>query len=143
MKKIKTGYENNFIDKNDLAYEEEVEVNGICELKGGTPIANFDFSRDIQQPVNSDNSNNSLKKETAALIDNRKGKKSANNMSPAIDNEPFKYKRCYQFRESTVRLLNEMKAKHLDINVYINRLIDEAIWYYYRNVFEVDENKRK
>lgn len=142
MTKLKKGYSNNVLDKNDLAYEEEVEENGICELTGDTTIASYDFSGDAVQPVKDANNENTLKEETIPLADNRKGKNSANDISSPIDNEPFKYKRCYLFRESTLRMLNEIKAKHPDINVYLNKIIDEAIRHYYKNIFESSENKK-
>lgn len=100
-----------------------------------TKIKNV-YSNNIIDVNASDNEEDNL------LPDNRKGKKSANNISPSVENEPFKCKRCYQFRESTIRLLNEMKAKHPDVNVYLNKLIDDSIWYYYKNNFEKNKNKR-
>lgn len=104
MPEMKTGYTNNILAKNDLAYEEE-------------------------------------EKETNPLPDNRKGKTAINTITPPIDNEPFIYKRCYKFRESTLRMMNDIKAKHPDVNVYFNTIIDEAVRYYYKNIFENNENK--
>ena len=55
------------------------------------------------------------------------------------DGEAFSIKRGYQFRPSTIRKLNEIKAKSDNINTYFNEIIDTAICYYYDAVF----NKNK
>jgi hypothetical protein len=55
--------------------------------------------------------------------------------TPAVDGEAYTIKRCYQYRSSTVRKLNELKANHSDVNVYLNTIIDEAISHYYEHVF--------
>lgn len=141
MPKKKIGDSNNFLDKNNLAYEEENEENGICEFTGGTTIASYDFTESLVQAESSTNNKNSLKGKNNPLPDNRKGKTEINTITPSIDNEPFIYKRCYQFRESTLRMLNELKAKHPDANVYFNTIIDEAIRYYYKNIFDNNESK--
>jgi hypothetical protein len=54
----------------------------------------------------------------------------------------FRYKRCYQFRESTVRMLNELKAAHPDVNVYLNTILDEAIRHYYKYFFHKNKDSR-
>ena len=41
----------------------------------------------------------------------------------------------YPFRPSTLRKLSELKAKHPDVNVYLNTIIVEAINYYYDTIF--------
>lgn len=51
------------------------------------------------------------------------------------DGEAFTIKRGYQFRESTLKKLNELKA-HAGINTYFNEIIDTAICYYYDAVFK-------
>lgn len=39
--------------------------------------------------------------------------------------------RSYTLRRSTVRILSKIKAIHIDDNVYLNTIVDEAIRYYY------------
>lgn len=56
-------------------------------------------------------------------------------MTPFINGEQFTLKRCYQFRSSTVRKLNELKANHPDVNAYLNTILDEAILYYHHHIF--------
>lgn len=55
-------------------------------------------------------------------------------VTPPIDGEYFTLKRCYQFRPSTIRKLNEIKAKHSDVNAYLNTILDEAILHYYDHI---------
>jgi hypothetical protein len=125
------------LDEKDLAYEEASEENGFIELPVGTPVATFNFNTD--DPFKPKPQQNlALEKNEAKsspLIDNRIGKQSFNGLTPPIDGETFKYKRCYQFRESTVRMLNELKAAHPDVNVYLNTILDEAIRHYYKYFF--------
>jgi hypothetical protein len=65
---------------------------------------------------------------------------SSKGITPAIDGELFTIKRGYQFRPSTLRKLTEIKARHSDVNVYLNTIIDEAILYYYDYLFNSDNN---
>ena len=60
-------------------------------------------------------------------------------MTPFINGEQFTLKRCYQFRPSTVRKLNELKANHSDVNAYLNTILDEAILFYHKHVFNESE----
>jgi hypothetical protein len=56
-------------------------------------------------------------------------------VTPPIDGEHFTLKRGYQLRPSTQRKLNELKAKHPDVNVYLNTILDAAILHYYNYIF--------
>lgn len=58
-----------------------------------------------------------------------------NGITPPIDGEYFTINRGYKLRPSTVRKLNEIKAGHRDINIYMNTIVDEAINHYYEDVF--------
>ena len=51
--------------------------------------------------------------------------------TPPVDGEAFDMVRCYTLRRSTVRILSKIKVIHLDDNVYLNTIVDEAIRYYY------------
>lgn len=57
-------------------------------------------------------------------------------MTTPIDGETFSIKRGYQFRPSTIKKLNELKANSDNINIYFNEIIDTAICYYYDAVFK-------
>ena len=64
-------------------------------------------------------------------------------LTPLINGEQFTLKRCYQFRSSTVRKLNELKANHSDVNAYLNTILDEAILYYYNHIFNESDKVEK
>jgi hypothetical protein len=59
----------------------------------------------------------------------------ARGFTPPIDGEAFTLKRGYQLRPSTLRKLNELKTKHPDVNVYLNTVLDAAIFHYYNYIF--------
>lgn len=61
-------------------------------------------------------------------------------LTPAIDGETYSIKRGYQFKPSTIRKLHEIKAKHPDLNIYLNTIIDDAINYYYNYIFSKKNN---
>lgn len=96
-------------------------------------ISAFSFTKDIAQPENTIPINSLSNSE---LI--KSNKKLAYGITPPIDGEMFDIKRSYTFRQSTVRKLNELKAIHPDINVYMNTIVDAAINYYYNYI--INEN---
>ena len=51
--------------------------------------------------------------------------------TPPVDGEAFDMVRFYTLRRSTVRILSKIKVIHLDDNVYLNTIVDEAIRHYY------------
>jgi hypothetical protein len=56
-------------------------------------------------------------------------------LTPKIDGEAFDVKRCYQFRSSTIKKLNQLKGESDNINIYLNEIIDAAICFYHDSVF--------
>jgi len=56
-------------------------------------------------------------------------------LTPKIDGESFDIKRCYQFRASTIKKLNQLKGESDNINIYLNEIIDAAICFYHDSVF--------
>lgn len=65
------------------------------------------------------------------IFDQRTSKANPNGRTPPIDGEAFDMVRTYVLRRSTVRILSKIKAIHVDDNVYLNTIIDEAIRHYY------------
>lgn len=59
----------------------------------------------------------------------------ARGLTPLINGEAFDIKRCYQFRASTLKKLNQLKGESDDINIYLNEIIDSAICFYHDAVF--------
>lgn len=65
------------------------------------------------------------------ILDHRTLKLNPNGRTPSVDGEAFDMVRSYTLRRSTVRILSKIKAIHIDDNVYLNTIVDEAIRYYY------------
>ncbi|EQB89546.1 hypothetical protein J2Z44_002799 [Clostridium punense] len=155
------------LEIDDFSSDYDVEEIGFDNLIVGSPVATFSFSDNTEEasngtssssidltcPSNSSNYAHSaterIKKETAyntintssEILDNRKAKAAPNGITPPIDGEHFDIKRGYTFRKSTLRKLNELKAAHPDVNVYLSTIIDEAINHYFNYVF-LENNKR-
>jgi hypothetical protein len=119
----------------------DIDEDGFIEgdLNIGKPIASFSFGSNTGMV-------NNIKATEQQFVSNKPGgilkndnmtfKPSSRGLTPPIDGEQFTIKRCYQFRPSTVRKLNELKAKHPDVNAYLNSILDEAISYYYDHIFK-------
>ncbi|MDR3596630.1 hypothetical protein [Clostridium sp.] len=80
--------------------------------------------------------NSSDKKEN---LDHRTLKSNPNGKTPPVDGEAFDMVRSYTLRRSTVRILSKIKAIHIDDNVYLNTIVDEAIRYYYEYLKNLNE----
>ncbi|WP_160674476.1 hypothetical protein [Clostridium sp. C8-1-8] len=145
-----------FISQDDLGYEEDDEITGLCEVTNDDPnqivISNFDFSnssnadlqaqdtssiskKTIDNSINKSNGNiSSVQLSDTSSTDNRTTKSVPNGITPPIDGEFFTIKRTYTLRKSTIKMLNHIKALDDDINVYMNTLVDAAIRHYYKHI---------
>lgn len=65
------------------------------------------------------------------ILDHRTLKANPNGRTPPVNGEIYDMVRTYTLRRSTVRILSKIKAIHIDDNVYLNTIVDEAIRYYY------------
>lgn len=120
------------IEEEDEGFLDGDEIQGIL-------ISSFSFNEsDAPSASTIDFSTNAPNSQTDALEDNRKIKTEANTATPTIDGEPYSIGRYYKLRYSTAKMLNEIKASHADVNVYMNTIVDEAIRYYYEVLFEVE-----
>lgn len=112
-----------------------IEDDECCFIEGDVDVGNVitAFSFAPAPPVAEPAPSNTFdfNKSNTALIDNRKIKTEANVATPAVDDEPYTIGRYYKIRYSTAKMLNEIKASHHDVNVYMNTIVDEAIRYYY------------
>lgn len=128
----------NSIDESN--FEEDLEeFNGICEDITGIPISSFNFEKDNLPKENLSTPNlDSLSLSVDSFTDNRKVKTEAPGITPPIDGESFDTQRCYKIRNSTARMLNEIKAVHPNVNVYMNTIVDAAIRNYYDFIFNKD-----
>ncbi|NFO15665.1 hypothetical protein FDB34_16060 [Clostridium botulinum] len=148
------------IDKDDIAYEEEVEE---CCFTDYIPtdensIQLFSIENDLAHKNKNINANNSILETTeevnkkiesssndrdnktnnnlspnTLLFDNR-NTPIANGAAPPIDGETANIKRSYTLRKSTVRKINELKSIHPDINVCVSTIVDIAIAYYHEHI---------
>ena len=73
------------------------------------------------------------------LFDNRTCRSKAFGITPPVEGEYSNVKCTFVFRQSTVRMLNRLKAEHVDENVYLSSIVDEALRFYYGHVFEEKE----
>ena len=123
------------INKDDLSYEESIDE--VCFTDYVEPTGDFISLFSIEDNTPNKNKSESTLKDNIplpsnnTLLDNRKGKSTANGITPPIDGEYFNIKRGYCMRKSTVVMLNELKASHPNINVYMNSIVDAAISHYY------------
>jgi len=127
------------MDTDDISFEDEYEENGFSTVVTGTNLSSFSFSdgkiealppEDLKRAPSPGSTN------TKDLPDNRKGRSCPNGITPPVDGEAFDMKRTYAFRKSTIRKLNELKARHPDVNAYLSTILDEAINYYYEHVIK-------
>ena len=141
----------NYKPLNESEYT-DIEINGFTDLKAlddGIEVKSFSFSDQ------DDNSNNNTKniiksfeytksnssnakddyrsenKETIQLTQVQK----VRGLTPAVNGESFNIKRCYQFRASTLKKLNQIKGESDNVNIYLNEIIDKAICFYYDSIF--------
>lgn len=111
---------------------ETEEENGFVEEEseiGGEKVSQFTFNDGTSEAT--DTKITDSPKSTVDNSTTTNTRKTPKGITPPINGEPFNIKRSYQFRESTVRMLNELKANHPDVNVYLNTIVDAAIRHYH------------
>jgi hypothetical protein len=123
---------------------DEIEEDGFSEgdVNFGTPIAVFNFEGAAQ--LERDNratqqQKASVKTTGSAICDVQTHKSAPRGITPPIDGEEFSLKRSYQMRPSTVRKLSELRAKHPDVNVYLNSILDAAVIHYYSYIIQEEK----
>ncbi len=118
----------------NLSMEEEYEEAGFCDAPAGTTVAQFNF-QDDEASDSEDSSESFVFNSSQDITDTRRLKSKPNGKTPAVDGESFDINRTFTLRKSTVRHLNELKAAHPDINVYLNTIVDKALNHYYDYIF--------
>lgn len=132
--------------KDDVESLDAIDIDDDGFIEGdvdfGKPIVSFNFASNINKidevaavnpqtiSTNADTVSNSTDETIKTL---------SRGQTPPIDGEQFSMKRCYQFRPSTLKKLNELKANHCDVNVYLSTLVDAAIMHYYSYIFKEKE----
>ncbi len=157
------------IDKDDIAYEEEVEeccftdyiptdensiqlfsmeddlvpenknINDNNLLIETTEEVNKKIKSSSNDPDNKTNNNNNNLKNNNTLLFDNRNTPIANGSTPPIDGEAANIKRSYTLRKSTVRKINEIKSIHPDINVCVSTIVDIAIAYYHEHIINNDD----
>lgn len=123
MKNKNKSQDNAVIGETDQDIE-EISLSTDNHTPDGTMISSFSF-------ITPENSS------AEDLTDNRKVKTEASVCTPSVEGESYTIGRYYKLRYSTAKMLNEIKAAHPDVNVYMNTIVDEAIRYYYSSIIKV------
>lgn len=122
----------NFEEVSDGFAEGEVQL--------GNVLSSFNFLSEPEVHVAPTSTKafefNFTKPPAETLTDTRKIKTEANIATPAVDGEIYSIGRYYKLRYSTAKMLNEIKAAHSDVNVYMNTIVDDAIRHYYDCLFK-------
>lgn len=140
------GLLNNMKNKNVETLNDDTNIeDGFSEKPvniGGKTVAQFTFGENANNE--SAISANKINLNITEPVNNNTTptQKTPKGLTPPINGENFDIKRSYQFRESTIRMLNELKTSHPDINVYLNTIVDAAIRHYHDYII-VQGNKQK
>lgn len=125
--------------------------------KDSIPIKVFSFNSSSENKGHSTDTNvksahNNISQDNNSSINNKISSIEPQNLSaspvqkirgltPKINGESFDIKRCYQFRVSTIKKLNQLKGESDNINIYLNEIIDAAICFYHDSVFAAHSKK--
>lgn len=124
-----------------------LEEDGFIEgdIDAGRSIASFSFGSNVLLQNNSSSSQETVSTQSkdTAVLNVQTDKPIPKGLTPPIDGEHFSIKRCYQLRPSTLRKLNELKAKHDNINVYLNTIVDAAIRHYHDYVINGNDSTKQ
>jgi hypothetical protein len=143
---------NTISKKIELLDAQEEDDNGFIEgdVKVGKIFASFNFAPQTGEPtaasiqvapaLTSPVASPATPAPAKSFMFNTASPKSdglvANTNTPPVDCEAHTVNRFYKIRYSTAKMLNEIKASHPDVNVYMNSIVDEAIRHYYSFVFK-------
>jgi len=121
------------LDMDD--YEDDGFIEGDVAI--GKSIASFNFNKSAaltENELSLEQKSPVSKSNDFLTFNDNISSSTPRGLTPPIDGEFFTIKRTYQLRPSTVRKLNELKAKHQDVNVYLNTIIDAAILHYHNYI---------
>nr|WP_312289489.1 hypothetical protein [Clostridium chromiireducens] len=106
-------------------------------LNVGTENSNPKTQNSISHNTNEVSSTNDSSNITSSMSANPSSTPTSKvrGLTPSVDGESFSVKRCYQFRPSTLKKLNQLKGESDNFNIYLNEIIDQAICYYHDYVF--------
>lgn len=120
------------LDSNDL--DDEGFIEG--DIVTGKVLTAFCFGTNLTSQPNDESVPKFPAEKTVAERHNYAP--TPRGITPPINGEHYTVKRSYQLRPSTVKKLNELKAKHPDVNVLFSTLVDIAISHYHNYIFYDD-----
>lgn len=133
-RKSKSSSDIECLDQHDI--DDEGFIDG--DINTGKVLSTFSFGMSTayingnapfnQSPIQ-DNTDEKLSLQNQAYTSSPRG------LTPPINGEHYTVKRSYAMSPSTVRKLNALKAKHPDVNVLFNTIVDMAILDYYNYIF--------
>lgn len=128
------------IDEDGIECEEGMYDGGFNEKIHGRVISSFNFNEtkapaSLPAAAPREQTNEVKAAAEVSLADNRKLKTCPNGVTPLVNGEAFDISRSYKIRRSTAKMLNELKAAHPDVNVYMNTIVDAALRHYYNYIF--------
>ncbi|WP_160692685.1 hypothetical protein [Clostridium sp. C2-6-12] len=115
----------------------EVDLTSANAAPIGTKTSNIEANENSTNETASNLNNKETSSKPKAkedITDYRFSKSNPLGRTPPVDGEAFDMVRSYTLRRSTVRILSKIKAIHLDDNVYLNTIVDEAIRHYYEHL---------
>lgn len=120
--------------------EEDIREDGIVEgnIDSGKVLSTFIFGvSTASKNINASSINDPVQENTneKAAVQTQTYSAAPKGMTPPINGEHYTVKRSYAMRPSTVRKLNELKAKHQDVNILFNTIVDMSISHYYDYIF--------
>jgi hypothetical protein len=116
-------------NKNGISQgEEEYEKFGEWgEVKGGNTIRELDIADLVEEKLK----NNPIK---TTIVEKKKEEKIA--VEKEINNSDAKYRKSFYLGFSIIRMLNDLKGKHPNVNVRISKIVESAIKHYYKYINE-------
>ena len=97
------------------------------EVKGGHTIRELDIADLVEEKLK----NNPIKN---VAIETKKEKKV--NIEREYDHSDTKYKKNFYLGFPIIRMLNDLKIKHPNVNVRISKIVESAIKHYYKYIME-------
>jgi len=114
----------NGVSQGEEEYEKFAEWG---EVKGGHTIRELDIADLVEEKLK----NNPIKN---VAIETKKEKKV--NIEREYDHSDTKYKKNFYLGFPIIRMLNDLKIKHPNVNVRISKIVESAIKHYYKYIME-------
>ena len=114
----------NGISQGEEEYEKFAEWG---EVKGGNTIRELDIADLVKEKLKDKPTKNTI-------IEKKKEEKIA--VEKEINNSDAKYRKSFYLGFSIIRMLNDLKGNHQNINVRVSKIVESAIKHYYKYIME-------